>query len=628
VADLNLPDGYMLNKNGIICYIKEGAVNDAGKMTPQKEVPLFACKVIGTPWAEKGHRGHMLHFTVTADLGYTEDIAVPLTATHSTTALCLCLTEQGCKIEYRSKEFLCDFMTHWLGKLHDAAEALHAIPFGWWMNKSHRSGFAYGGRIVKNDSTISKSGDPGSPALKTYYQPTGAIEPWFKALKLITDQHRPAVEVLAAAAFASPLIAISGQYAGCLCGFSESGGNKSTAVKIGLSVWGHPRHTKQVSDSSHKALLKTMGDIRNLPSYSDDISDPDIMETTVNTIMSATQGVGGAKLFTSRKLQAREEWDSLMIIASNNSMFDIMAGKIKDNTAGVNRIFEFEVPEATADTPGRMESWEAEPILQQLEENFGRMGERYASLLGSDPKGVEDVVLKITAHIGKEVGARGEERFWMAIAPSVLAGARLANECGASFNIEEIHEFLVQTYLGMRERVQQAFLKGTSIENTTLALTSFIVEYSNRALRTEDMPVTKRGHPKKLTELSGPRDFHQSRVHMHWVTNDRMLRISKEQFLKFLKETKRSPTQVLSGLAKFYGMAMPMPVVNMCAGTTYQGGPEPLIVLPVPPGSWLEDGLYARTPVDQMLATQQGLSTGLAGLSPTGAAPPAPSPGP
>lgn len=635
-VDLLLPDGYMINAKGYLVAVKESPVED-DKKAPSKEIQLLKCHIMGPPWAEKGKNGHVLRFQVSADKGCVSDISVRLEDTHTTTALCLCLSQQGCKIAPRGKEHLSDFMVSWLEILHNADEAHYSVPLGWWTDKNNpRAGFAYGGKTIKADGTIGRAGSLGTIA--KLYTPTGDIDPWFAAMKLITDQHRPALEALVASCFASPLMVFTGQYAGSVCGQStDSGTNKSTAIKVGLAVWGHPRLTKQVSGSTHKSILKTLGDIRNLPSVHDDISDPEIMDKLVLTVQSSSQGVGEATLYQNRKQQPREEWDSLLIVTSNRSMFDTMVNKVRDTKAAVNRLFEFVVPDVMREIdgvtevpgqPGRLPAGEAELIVQKLEDNYGRMGERYAAILGSDPAGVAQVVKAYNDWFRVKCSSTGEERFWLAICATTMAGAHLANMIGASFNLEELKKFLVETYFSMRDRVANAFLSGGSYDNTTSALVAFLIEYSNKSLRTEDMPHPKPGNPKKLMELSGPRDFNQSEVRVHWCVNDRLVRISKDKFTEFLNKTKRSPSSVMAGLIQHYGMVRPMPRFDLTAGTTYQAGPEILIVLPIPVGHWLENPLFARTPLAQIAATLPGQSAAPLGLAPTGAAPPAPSPGP
>ena len=164
-------------------------------------------------------------------------------------------------------------MSSWMDNFHRKKDVREACAFGWLKETDKGiTGWAYGGVILKQDGTKVTSA-PGDPAVRKLYTPIGNLETWFKNLKLVTDQHRPAIEVIAAAAFASPLLQFTGHYSGALVAFSQSGGNKSTAVNVGGAVWGHPKLTKEVAETSSNSLRGKMTELSNLPFYWDDVSE-------------------------------------------------------------------------------------------------------------------------------------------------------------------------------------------------------------------------------------------------------------------------------------------------------------------------------------------------------------------
>ena len=73
----------------------------------------------------------------------------------------------------------------------------------------------------------------------------------------------------------------------------------------------------------------------------------------------------------------------------------------------------------------------------------------------------------------------------------------------------------------------------------------------------------------------------------------------------------------MDGLKNFYQMQTPMPHMDLTAGTDYVGGPEPLIVLPVPVGSWLEEGLHSKVAVNPQII-HSGQSAGAPALPQAG----------
>ena len=69
----------------------------------------------------------------------------------------------------------------------------------------------------------------------------------------------PGLEAIIATAFAAPLLRFTGQDGGTICAYGDTGANKSTATRLGLSVCGHPVGTKEVATTSMKSLMQKMG---------------------------------------------------------------------------------------------------------------------------------------------------------------------------------------------------------------------------------------------------------------------------------------------------------------------------------------------------------------------------------
>lgn len=591
----DLPDGYLIDqKTGYVGFAATKSIG-AGQ-TQDQFFPLFRC-ILYKGWAEKNPDA--LHFKASVDKGHIREVTILQEHMASTQGLCLTLAKQGVKFDPAQKEGLCGFMTYFLEKLHKEQEAVNAVPFGWWIDKGQVEGFAYAGHIFTRAGTVLPGGS-GDMRTRNYYMPRGVIDPWARALKVITDQHRPEIEIIAAAAFASPLMRWTGQYSAILSAYSQSGSNKSTSVKVGLAVWGHPKSTKEVATTTPKSLMVKMGDIRNLPVYWDEIYEDAKMEKVGGTVCEATEGQGAGTLYQDRSQRERGSWQSCLVVCSNMSLFDHLIKRNKSNSAAINRILELEVPAATPLTPGRMDEDDAENLMMELEENYGNMGLKYSKVLASDPLAIKRFVKDVAIRFSDKVQKRDTERFWMALCSTIIAGAHLANLCGATFNTNEIEDCLVRAYLKMRKKLGDEPVIGSTYSHTTSVLTGFLKAYGGQnTIWTMDMPAAKAGKPKKISLQRGPDPRFTKAIHIQWVINNRLCRISKKEFYEYMHVNKYSPSMVMDGMKQHYNIHDPMPVINLCAGTEFQGGPEQLIVIPVPVKSWLEESMYAHTPIDQ-----------------------------
>jgi hypothetical protein len=582
--DLSLPLGYSTNNAGRIVKTRTAAV--------PIDIPLFHC-VITDPWTQK-NKG--LNFTASTDKGSTVEVLVESKDLASAAMLGGSLSKQFVLYSPGTTKLLMEFMVAWMDKFNSMKAARDTVAYGWYREADHDMGWAYGGIINKKDGTTMKSSS-GDPAIRDLYTPQGDIETWFKALKLVTDQHRPAIEVIAAAAFASPLLHFTGHYSGALVAYSQSGGNKSTALNVGAAVWGNPKLTKEVASSSQNSMRGKMAELNNLPCYWDDVSLPKAIEKAAEVLVDITQGKDGGKMNVDRSQKVVGSWQSLLTICSNVSLFDYMVDHQQSNAAGIYRTFEFLVPKADDNTPGRVEEWSATILQQQLETNYGRMGERYSKVMLSNPEAMQEFVTDTQKKLASEVAYKPDERFWLAIATTILAGARLANTIGASFNTEEIHVFLVDAYKAMRDRVVSEDLIGDSEENIMAALTHFLKDMAGNTIRTRDMVRGAGGRSKQVGFVGGPEHTNVP-IHVQFVLDEHLLRISRKQFIEHMHRTKHSPSMVMAGLRTFYKMRDGR--ANLAAGTLFQGGQERLLEIPVPQDSWLDETAQAYTPMAEI----------------------------
>ena len=592
-----MPDGFGVDKDGHICKIilKE---QEEGPPVPVY-TKIFMCR-LSSPWAQKGPDA--LHFTTSVDKGHTRQVSITLEIIQGGgTELSKALGRAGIKTYPPGERYLREFLMSWITKLHEAQEATISVPFGWLTNqakeneKMKRHGFVYGGLIMKDDGTDSPSG-MGDIKLREEYQPVGDIEPWVTACQMVTAQKRPELDAIIAASFAAPLMVTPAEYAGCLSVWgSETGVGKTTALKVGLAVWAHPLLAKETTKSTSKSVIHKMGQIRNLPVYWDEIRNKKAQANVYDTFFSGSEGVGGGRLTSNIEQRGKGQWQTMLITCSNISLVDYVVADQRTTPAGMARVFEYHIArDLTA--PGRIGFMDASRITQELENNYGMVGLKYARLLANSPDAADELTKAICENFGKIVKATEDERYWVSICGTILAGAGYANLFGAQIGIDKLTEFLKEKYQENRDRVVDEGTEGGTQRHTEEVLTGFLQTHVENTLFTDIFPAGQ-GRQKSVRIVFCPDPNRPRPIYVQWAQGDRKLRISRHKLVEYLTEQNISQFQVLKGLRDFFKAKTARAILG--GGTQFRSGlQEQVIEMPIPVGSALEAAMLAHSPHD------------------------------
>ena len=592
---LALPKGYVVDQNGYISWVEERETKEGE--TIQRLHQLFSCH-LSEPWTEKTAIGDVLHFTTTLDWNDTKKefntrtVSLSLRTLKSSTELLDSLLAQRVKPFLPNTPKIGHFVMAWVTELQKKLAAQQSLPYGWFVDEKDgkRHGFVYAGRLMKDDGTVTEAGH-GDPQLASYYRPTGAIEPWFKAFHTITAQDRPELEVIVAASFAAPLMVTTGEYNGAFSAWGTTGGFKSTALKVAMSIWGHPKLTKETLKSTAKSVINKMGTLKNIPIFWDEIRDAKVQTHLYDTVFGGGEGVEGGRLTSAVTQRERGEWQTTLVACSNISFVDFIVSKQRTTSAGVYRIFEFDVPRASEGNAGLMKSFDASRIMQELEQNYGHMGLKYSAFLAADPQAVDKMAYDIMEQFNTEVGAKDGERFWVASCGMILAGATFANLLGCNFHVDRMKAFLIDAYQKLRSRLESAAVEGGTEDNTQEILTGWLRNASSGSVWTESCHMGK-GKPKAVTVKHGPNVDHSKRIYVQWAIQNRVCMFSRQEFNKYLQENNYPPHSVLEGLRKHFGATVQK--AKLCAGTPYRLPQEHLVIIPIPEGHPLEEMLYTH----------------------------------
>ena len=603
---IDLPFGYVLNDDNLVCKVEEQK-GKKGEPSTTIVTPIFHT-TITKPWVQDNPKA--FNFITSTDKGNSKPVSIKLELMVHGTEMWKLLQGQGVIPDPKYTSECLRFLMSFLSKLQKAKSAAQSLPFGWWTGPDgNPHGFVYGGTVMKDDNTESPAGF-GAVKTREIYKPTGTVQPWLDACKMVTDQKRPELDAIIAASFAAPLFTVTGEYSGFLSAWGTSGPGKSTATKVGLAVWGHPKLAKEVALSTARSIIAKMGDLKNLPVYWDEIKDERAQKSVFDVLFSGTEGVGPGRLTSQIEQRDRTDWQTMITICSNLSFIDYVVKNQPTTDAGIYRVFEYKVGDHVEGAPGRISTMEASRITQKLETNYGVMGLMYAKTLGSDPAAIDKFTKEFVEAFAKEVNQTGPERYWPAICGTLLAGATLANMLGATIDVMALHDFLVVKYMENRERRISEATAGGGLMNTEEALTGFLREHSGRTLYTDTFP-TGRGRPPAISIIWAPKLDAGKGITVQWSVQSRMLRVSRLKFVEYLTFRQVAPSAIFRGLKEHFGMKVNY--ASLGGNTPYKEGQEHLICIPIPEGSSLEGQMLVHT---SSVANVPGGETGLQETSP------------
>ncbi len=306
--------------------------------------------------------------------------------------------------------------------------------FGW---KEDESAFLFGSNLY-TPSGIKPI--VNADELKTRSQflgPSGgSLDRWSRAANaLFTKGCEPQAFALLSS-FAAPLMRFhsSGEGGAIVSLVSDqSGSGKTTALEAVASVWGKLKGVQLTDDDTKVAKGLTLGVLGNLPCTFDELynRDPEMIRQFV---VMFTNGKDRARGTTEGKLRySKTEWQTILVLASNYSISDILSSDGPD--AQAFRVLEFvtEIPKTT-DRRG-------DELKREMQANAGWAGDLYLRTL-VQPETlayVKAALPKWTDNIWSRTGLRNEHRFWVRTLASVVAAGVLVRHLGIlDFSVQRI----------------------------------------------------------------------------------------------------------------------------------------------------------------------------------------------
>lgn len=538
-----LPEKFIRNPNGTISV--RAVADDGTPITiPLTRYPVWKGWLSPGTWT--------LHFTTVLTPGAAPiQFEVPTEVIAAKDGLSKYLSAKGFFCSDKEAKYLKEFFMAWIQKLQQTKDrVISSNPFGWSVVDGKLEGFSYGGRVwmPKGDRPAANP----DHVLAYQYSPKGDPAVWNELAKVVYGQNRPALNAILAASFAAPLVRFTGHPGLLLSAYStESGIGKTTSMKCSQAVWAHPVMAAQGLDDTGNSVLKKMGQIKSLPVYWDEIKSEEQVKNFCSIVFTLTGGREKTRMNTDTTLRESGSWQTMMISASNESLIDPLIKKTGSTTAGIYRLFEYQVAKPTGPT-GDVSA--VQRLVSKIEDNYGWAGLAYAKFLGANFEKIEDEISDLQRELFAEVNATQDERMWIGTMTAVLKGAQYANQLGLTqINIDELKAFLIDTLEGMRAEIK----KSPTDMNDELSLSTILAQFIN-STRQNTLITNRtwlaRGKPPKgaIQVLNDPTRI--QRLGVHLSTEDKLLRISSSFFSQWMAENGHSRKVFLDRMGKEYGV--------------------------------------------------------------------------
>jgi len=483
---------------------------------------------------------------------------------------------QGVTLNKFTADAITGFAVAWIEQLRDAqAERVETIPpFGWATRPdSSYSGFAVAGTLHMTDGT--KGPAPGGDnEILGMFHPRGDLAGWQQACDFVT-RGRPDLQVLVAAAFASPLIEFTGQQGVVMSAWSRNSAvGKSSAMAVGISAWADTKAMFSFDDTPNSIHYR-IGKTKVMPAYWDEIRiDREKAGDFVDTLFKLGQGKDKARLNSDATLKPTGDWKTMLVISGNRPLMDLIVKERGDTNAGAVRLFEYQI-----DQPQMPFDASAPPTIALAGKNAGNAGAIYAAWLGEHIDYVRDQVVSMQDALKTKLDATQEERFYVACISCLILGAFFANGLNLTkFDIPAMRDFLKVAFDKLRAaRKVDLVVTGGSFDIERV-LANFVSHYSADRLKTNHFarPGPK-GSASNLKVIWAPRRAGQLVIHVS--KSDQRMRIDKDVFDTWCYNRNLSPSDIRQQMEARWGVKTGKAMLG--AGTDYMTGRVTVLEIPL-----------------------------------------------
>lgn len=454
-------------------------------------------------------------------------------------------------IRNEAMEFIV-FMGTWIEQLQrNRRETKVTEQLGWVIERNEETeeeavtGFSCGSRTFMRDGTeeggvrVKREYEP----IAKHYEPKGSYKVWQEVASFITKQNYPAFTAVLSTAFAAPLIRFTGEQGALISLYSsESGVGKSSAMKIAQSVWGSPVHGINSVNDTRNSVTRKIGFINNLPAYWDELRGEGTMDEFCELAFQITQGKEKSRLDSSARLRTSVAWNTMMVAASNDSVFDALGSKYKSTDAGMARVFEIVVmPVAAEISPSEIAS-----MVDRLQLNYGHAGREYAKYIANNYNEVEKIYLTWAKYCDAKFKRKAVERFWFAAMTTMLTGATVAGKAGiVDIDVKKLATYLGKVLSQLRHRTSHTVDANSAME----LVAQYEQAHQDRILTVKSFPAPRVTAANYEPEIVGQLP-HSGKIIIWRSLDDAAIRFSRTDFSRWLLSRDESPGSVITKLKR------------------------------------------------------------------------------
>jgi hypothetical protein len=405
------------------------------------------------------------------------------------------------------------------------------------------------------------------------YRVEGDIAIWRDMAKMVLTKDRPDLMVLAASAFAAPLVKLSGQHGYLLGAWSSASGiGKTTALTLAQAVWAYPV-LGGFSDTVSYTFSKC-AEIRNLPVIYDEVKGKTQMENFINLVFAMTSGREKGRSDRSGQMRETRTWDTNICYATNQSIVSKVADDTQGTHASVYRIFEFEA----LNLPNANLTSEMAVLTTQLSFNYGGAGRIYAEHLGKKHSELSKNLLEYQMKLEQDLNASNAERCWIAAISTILYGAQIAVQLGlAPFDIPVMYKFMVKEFNRMRNDQRMSVMDYTNSAAVYNELSIFLNECERNTIFTDKAWTQPKKPPANYAKII--RHQHQMQEIGIQVSGDPLtIRIRESFFGKWCEIRRRHKTALLEAFVKMAHAQRGKS--RLASGTSEATSQETIIIIP------------------------------------------------
>lgn len=502
--------------------------------------------------------------------------------TGEASAITTLFVKQGVALEKEHADNFRRFIVAWIKHMRRGNEERDEIirPFGYSVDKDgQRTGLAVGGTLYRPDGTKEHAAG-GDPAMNAAYTPHGDASLWRQTYDLVCKD-QVALQAIVATAFAAPLLSFTGQ-SGLIVSAASigSGAAKSTALKLAHAVWAAKTQLLAINPT-HNAVMDRLGKVSVISVNWDEMTWARSKGALVEVVMNVSQGSGKARM--DQKLNQREilQWSTMLVVAGNCEMLDLIEAEVKTTDATALRVLEFLCPKVETDPTTVGLGVDIDTLIQRLETNYGHTGAAYAAYIAANLPSVAQWVTDCLKLLRDSWQARNDERLYFAGIASILVGAQIANSMGLTdFDMAGLRELFYGVILKSRAK-RAAMVVQNGKHDIEQIYAQFQTDHIGNYLVTKQF--IKRGkRPTGWTPNAGV--FRVPTMpgvpaYIHLSIEDKMLWVNKVVFMEWCRKKGYTPGAVINDMKQQWGVMEARRVIG--AGTNWLAGQLPVLEIPV-----------------------------------------------